>query len=54
MNVGAEYKLVRFIVPKGAKYYKGTSGDIISTSLRADSLKRIKVETIPEEDILVE
>lgn len=34
-----EYKkVVRFIIPKGAKYIKGKSGEIVSTSLRSDNL----------------
>jgi hypothetical protein len=31
-------KLVRFYIPKGAKYYLGNRGDIVSTSLHSGSL----------------
>lgn len=34
-------KIVKFVIPKGAKYYLGMSGDIVSTSIRSGDLKGI-------------
>ena len=34
-------KIVRFYIPKGAKYYIGSSGDIVSTSIRSGNLKSL-------------
>lgn len=36
------YKIVEFTIPKGAKYYTGENGDIVSTSIRSGSLKRLR------------
>lgn len=46
VKLSQEFKLVHFVIPKGARYYKGTSGDIVSTSLHANSLKKIKVDKL--------
>lgn len=35
-------KLVKFTIPKGAKYYLGMNGDIVSTSIRSGNLKGIQ------------
>lgn len=35
-------KYVEFTIPKGAKYYIGEYGDIVSTSIRSGSLKRLR------------
>lgn len=34
-------KIVKFIIPKGAKYFIGTDGDKVSTSIRSGDLKNI-------------
>lgn len=38
---GHTCKYVEFTIPKGAKYYIGRLGDIVSTSIRSGSLKSI-------------
>lgn len=35
-------KYVKFIIPKGAKYYLGKNDDIVSTSIRSGNLVGIK------------
>lgn len=34
-------KKVKFIIPKGAKYFCGHNGDIVSTSIRSGSLRAL-------------
>lgn len=36
-------KVVKFVIPKGAKYYLGRDNDIVSTSIRSGNLKNIEV-----------
>jgi hypothetical protein len=35
-------KVVKFIIPKGAKYFRGQSNDIVSDRIRTESLKEIR------------
>lgn len=35
-------KVVKMIIPKGAKFCVGTRGDVVSTSLRSGNLKALK------------
>lgn len=39
--LGPYKKIVKFIIPAGAKYYLGRRGDIVSSSVRVDSLAPI-------------
>lgn len=34
------YKIVKFYIPKGAKYYLGEDGDIVSNTIKSGDLKR--------------
>lgn len=36
---GTFTKVVEFAIPKGAKYYLGTDGDIVSTSIKSGNLQ---------------
>ena len=42
LNINKPSKLVEFIIPKGAKYFIGFDGEIVSTSIRSGSLRSIK------------
>lgn len=40
--VSGGVKIVKFTIPKGAKYFLGIDGDIVSTSIRSGNLRAIK------------
>lgn len=39
---GSRYKVVKFIIPKGAEYYVGADNDMVSTAIISGDLKAIR------------
>ena len=42
VNVTNDYKIVKMVIPKGAKYYIGTNGDIVSEVIFSGDLKHCR------------